>query len=149
MKYERPGSPPQLTATAHQGQLTQGSPRYVWDILVEEILDLPNVERGKSPGLPKGSIAVFLTDRTLARRPETSLSRGGRLEPVHIHGPADTSLHLCLPEPRAAEVVAAGWGTYQRTGDFLTELLVFAPRDIDEIDVILGLVEEALAFARS
>lgn len=149
MTYARPGSTPETTTTLPQAQLTQGSPGYVWDILVEEVLDLPEVERGRPQLAPKGTIAVLPTDRTLARRPETSLATGGRLEPVHIHGQKDASVHLCVPAPRAAELVELGWAIYHLSGDFNTQILVFAPRDIEEVDVILGFVEESLAFARS
>jgi len=81
--------------------------------------------------------------------PETSLAPGQRLEPVHLHGLHDTSLHLCLPASRGAELIAAGWAEPHQYGDYGTELLVYGPRNDDELAVVLGFIQESLAFARA
>jgi len=39
-------------------------------------------------------------------KPGTSLAPGERLEPVHIHGVANTSLHVCLPKARGEGLTA-------------------------------------------
>ena len=97
---------------------------------------------------PASSRAVFLRDLHEERAPETSLAPGRRLEPVHLHGVEDTSIHLCLPAPRVAELTELGWAEAHLYGDFGTEALVYGPRDSDELRIVLGLIEESLAFAR-
>lgn len=65
-----------------------------------------------------------------------------------MHGVNDTSLHLCLPAERGAELIAACWAEPHQYGDFGTELLVYGPRDDAELAAVLGFVAESLAFAR-
>jgi len=91
-----------------------------------------------------------LTGQSTVRAPETSLSPPSEpLEPVHIHGVTDTSIHLCLPVERANEVCRLGWGEAHPFGDFGTEIMVYGPRDGAELEVILSLIEESLTFARA
>jgi phospholipase/carboxylesterase len=79
----------------------------------------------------------------------TSLSPNEPLEPVHIHGVTDTSTHLCLPVERAQEVCDLGWGEVHPFGDFGTEIMVYGPRNQDELTVILSIIQESLNFARA
>jgi phospholipase/carboxylesterase len=68
---------------------------------------------------------------------------------VHIHGVTDTSTHLCLPVERANEICELGWGEVHPFGDFGTEIMVYGPRDEEELEVILSIIEESLTFARA
>jgi hypothetical protein len=92
---------------------------------------------------------VFLADQRDERSPETSLAPGRRLEPVHLHGVGDTSVHLVLPAGRGARLVELGWAEPHQFADFGTEFMVYGPRDHDELEVLLSIIEESLAFARS
>ncbi|WP_240606059.1 luciferase domain-containing protein [Planctomonas deserti] len=80
--------------------------------------------------------------------PWTSLAPDGSLEPVHIHGVGDTSVHLCLPAARGAELTELGWATPHQYADFGTEFLIYGLRCAPELDVVLSLIEESIAFAR-
>ena len=51
--------------------------------------------------------------------------RGPPLEPVHLHGVADTSTHLCLPADRAREICALGWGEPHGYAEHATEVMVY------------------------
>ena len=143
----RVGPPPTLSTTGPQRQLDQQAPRQMWERLARAVFDLPGVEEGVSQVSPPSSRAVFVVDRPGELAPERSLAPGRRLEPVHLHGADDTSLHLVLPAARGDELVALGWAVPHQFGDFGTEFLVFGPRDDAELDVVLGLVRESLAFA--
>lgn len=90
-----------------------------------------------------------MTDQRTLISPQTSLSPINPLEPVHIHGVTDTSTHLCLPAERANEVCELGWGEVHPFGDFGTEIMVYGPRDEDELEVVLSIIEESLNFARA
>ncbi len=148
MTERRAGGRPAVSTEGPQAQLTQRSSPEIWAALVAEVFALPDVEEGTSQISPASSRAVFLVDRATERAPETSLAPGKRLEPVHLHGAEDTSIHLCLPAGRGQEVIELGWAEPHRYGDFGTELLVYGPRDDDEVNVVLGLIIESLTFAR-
>lgn len=117
--------------------------------MVARVFGLEGVVEGHSQVSPASSRAVFVEDVREEVAPETSLAPGQRLEPVHLHGVEDTSLHLVLPPGRGAELVRLGWAEPHQFADFGTEYMVYGPRDHEELDVVVGLVEESLAFARS
>ena len=144
----RRGQRPIISTDGPQTQLTQQSSPELWGRLVAEVFALPGIVEGHSQVSPASSRAVFLIDQHHERSPETSLAPGQRLEPVHLHGVHDTSIHLCLPSERGAELIEAGWAELHQYGDFGTELFVYGPRDASELRFVLGLVFESLAFAR-
>ena len=139
---------PLVSSDGPQTQLTQQSPPELWGRLVAGAFALAGTVEGHSQVSPASSRAVFLTDLLEERAPETSLAPGQRLEPVHLHGVHDTSLHLCLPVERGGQLIDAGWAELHQYGDFGTELLVYGPRDEQELSLVLGFVAESLAFAR-
>lgn len=97
---------------------------------------------------PASSRALFLRDQRSHVVPWTSLAPDGRLEPVHLHGVEDTSVHLCLPVARGTELTELGWAIPHQYEDHGTEFMVYGPRDAEELAVVLSIIEESLAFAR-
>lgn len=144
----RPGPRPEVSSEGPQRQLTDGATPEMWGTLVARVMALPNAVEGHSQVSPASSRAVFLRDRVDPLVPWTSLAPDRRLEPVHIHGVDDTSLHVCLPRFRGAELTALGWTTPHQYEDFGTEFLVYGPRDASELETVLSIVEESIAFAR-
>lgn len=145
----RPGTRP---ATSDQGphrQLDQNAGPALWGELVARTFALPGVVEGHSQVSPADSRAVFLADQPAERSPETSLAPGKRLEPVHVHGVTDTSVHLVLPAGRGARLVELGWAEPHQFGDFGTEYMVYGPRTEAEVAIVLSIIRESLAFARS
>jgi hypothetical protein len=71
----------------------------------------------------------------------------------HVHAQGDFSLHAALPLPLAAAAERAGWAEPH----FLvhagrapaTIVMLYAPRDLSEQDVVLGLVRASYEFALS
>jgi phospholipase/carboxylesterase len=112
-------------------------------------MQLEGVAEGHSSVSPAPSRALLLTGQRAISAPETSLSAREPLEPVHIHGVTDTSTHLCLPMQRAHEVCELGWGEIHPFDDFRTEIMVYGPRDEEELEVVLSIIEESLHFART
>jgi Family of unknown function (DUF5519) len=109
----------------------------------------PGVEEQRSEirSVP-GARALCLAAEEEAGPPEAFIS--GR-EFAHLHALPDSSLHMVLPEPLATEAVEAGWGEFHpQAGSAVppTTVLVFAPRDAEEIDVVLGLLRRSYEFAR-
>ena len=144
----RPGPRPQVSTEGPQRQTSDSSPPEIWGRLVAEVFELNGVVEAHSQVSSASTRAVFLLDQPNERTPETSLAPGRRLEPVHLHGVDDTSLHLCLPKSRGQSLVDLGWAEPHQFGDFGTEFLVYGPRSHEEVVVVLTIVKESIEFAR-
>lgn len=131
-----------------QTQLSQQSSPEMWGCLVARTFQLESAVEGHSQVSPASSRAVFLKDMTNERSPETSLAPGERLEPVHMHGVTDTSLHLCLPAARGQLLTENGWGEPHQYKEFGTEFMIYGPRTDEELDFVISIIQESLAFAR-
>ncbi|WP_253259840.1 luciferase domain-containing protein [Subtercola boreus] len=142
------GGRPEVSREGPQRQLTERSPAALWGRLVGAVFELDGVVEGHSQVSPPSSRAVFLADQLVERAPETSLAPGRRLEPVHLHGVTDTSIHLCLPAERGAELTDLGWGEPHQYEDFGTEFMIYGPRDERELTFVLSVVRESIGFAR-
>jgi len=71
---------------------------------------------------------------------------------AHLHPQYDGSLHLALPADLARQVIDAGWGEHHPLVEQgvmpPTQLMVYGPRDRDELEVVWRIIEESYAFAR-
>jgi hypothetical protein len=144
----RRGDRPTVSTEGPQRQLTQRSSPELWGRLVAGVFALEGTVEGHSQVSPASSRAVFLHDVELERSPETNLAPGRRLEPVHLHGVSDTSVHLCLPGRRGAELMRLGWAEPHQYEDHGTEFMVYGPRDEYELGVVISIVGESLDYAR-
>ena len=142
------GARPRVSIEGPQTQLTEQSSPELWGQLVARTFGLDSVVEGHSQISPATSRAVFLLDRPEERAPQTSLAPGKRLEPVHLHGVADTSVHLCLPAERGQQLTELGWAEPHQYEDFGTEFMIYGPRTSEELEIVLSLIEESLSFAR-
>lgn len=145
----RSGARPKTSDAGPHSQTSDQSSPELWGRLVAEAIKLQYVVEGKSAVSPISSRALLFEDLTEITNPETSLTQTGRLEPVHIHGVLDTSLHLCLPKQRAREICELGWGEPHKFADCDTEIMIYGPRDSSELHLIIGLIQESIDFARS
>jgi hypothetical protein len=144
----RPGPRPTTSDVGPHRQVDQRAPAAVWGELVARVFALDDVVEGISQVSPASSRAVFLVDLVEETVPERSLAPGRRVEPVHLHGVEDTSVHLVLPAGRGAELVRLGWAEPHQYADFGTEYMVYGPRDRAELESVLSVIEESLRFAR-
>ena len=109
---------------------------------------LPGVGEGHSSVSPASSRAVLLATRPELLVPEMSLAPPvNPVEPVHLLGVDDTSIHLCLPRDRAALVSTRGWGEPHQYADHGTEIMVDGPRDESELEFVAGLIAESIKWA--
>jgi hypothetical protein len=97
-----------------------------------------------------GARALVLDDEVPPGPPEAFLV--GR-EFAHLHPAPDHSLHLTLPVAVVREAVAAGWAephpAVAAGAAPPTAVLVYAPRDAHEVDVVVDLLEQSHRFART
>ena len=151
MKRPKKIASPRTTPTNPHTQLDQqpSDPRWVEE-LAGRVFSLPGVVEEPSgisvpgaralvlaPGEPSGPPEAFLIDREFA----------------HLHPPPDHSLHAMLPTEAVTEAVTAGWAeTHPAARRGLipaTAVMLYAPRDEAELEVIEALVRASHAFARA
>ena len=120
----------------------------------------PKLLQQRLSGFEKHHFALFVHPGLLAKPanlPDTALVSNGELG--HIHG--DTSLHLYFSQADAKVIIEKGWAQRHRLartqpwyfgggkhmwniGD--TFLLVYAPRDETELDVLRTLIRASAKF---
>jgi hypothetical protein len=147
----RVGPRPRTTPTNPHTQLDQQpTDRRVIEELARRAFALPGVVEEPSrisvpgaralvlaPGEPAGPREAFLVGREFA----------------HLHPDPDRSLHAMLPPETAAGAVAAGWAEPHpaalRGLIPPTAVMLYAPREEAELEVIERLVRASHAFARA
>lgn len=149
LNVPRPGTRPRTSEDGPHRQLDQRAPAALWGELVARVFALEGVVEGISQVSSPSSRAVFIAEMPEEVSPESSLAPGRRLEPVHLHGVEDTSVHLVLPAGRGEELVRLGWAEPHQYADFGTEFMVYGPRDEGELNAVVSVIEESLRFARS
>lgn len=145
----RKGPRPRTTATNPHMQLDQ-QPTDLWliDRLAERTFSLEGVvERPSAISVP-GARAACIKDGSATGPPEAFMI--GR-EFAHLHPDPDRSLHMMLPLNVVRLVVESGWGEpHPAAARGLipnTAVMVYAPRDQVELDVVAELVETSYRFA--
>jgi hypothetical protein len=148
---QRPGPRPTTTPTNPHTQLDQqpdGTEQR--DMLAAEVFSWPGVvERPSRISVP-GARALWLDEGVPAGPVEAFMV--GR-EFAHLHPGADQSLHAMLPLELAKEAVDAGWAEphpVARLGLIpMTAVMLYAPRDDAEREVVAGLVQASYDYARA
>jgi hypothetical protein len=121
--------------------------------LVEELarraFGLPGVIEQPSRISVPGARGLVLADGEPSGPPEAFLV--GR-EFAHLHPAPDHSLHAMLPNEIAAAAIEAGWAENHpmalRGVIPQTAVMIYAPRDEGELDVLEKLLRASHAFAR-
>jgi len=135
-----------VTQTPHT-QLDQQPSQELIDRLADRLFDLPGVHEEPSGISVPGARALVLDDEPVGS-PEAFMV--GR-EFAHLHPSPDASLHVALPRDVAAAACEAGWAEPHpavRLGLLpSTFVMLYAPRDDAEVDVVLSLVRHSHAFA--
>lgn len=141
----RPTTTPTNPHTQLDQQPTGSEPR---EALAEAIFALPGVVEVPSRISVPGARALWLEEG--ADGPPEAFMIG--CEFAHLHPGPDQSLHAMLPPAVAAQAMAAGWAEphpMARLG-FIpgTAVMLYAPRDDAEREVVEQLVRVSHAFAR-
>ena len=147
----RAGSRPRTSTQIPHSQLDQQpeDSRQV-DAILAEALTWPFVVGQPSAISVEGARALTL-DAGAAGGPAEAFMIGREF--CHVHAQGDFSLHATLPLPLAAAAERADWAEPHflvRTGQAPpTVVMLYAPRDDVERDVVLGLVHASYEFART
>jgi hypothetical protein len=146
----RVGDRPRTTPTNPHTQLDQQPLELRWiEELARRVFELPGVVEQPSRISVPGARALVLEPGESVGPPEAFLIDR---EFAHLHPAPDHSLHAMLPTETATEAVAAGWAEPHpvalRGLIPPTAVMLYAPRDEAELDVIERLVRISHAFAR-
>jgi hypothetical protein len=145
----RAGARPRTTPTNPHTQLDQqpGDPRIVEE-LARRVFALPGVVEQPSRISVPGARALVLAPGEPTGPPEAFLIER---EFAHLHPAPDHSAHAMLPPQVVEEAVSAGWAEphpVARMGLIpATAVMLYAPRDDDELSVIEALIGASRAFA--
>jgi hypothetical protein len=147
----RLGDRPRTTPTNPHTQLDQQPTDLAWvEELARRVFSLPGVIEQPSRISVPGARALVLAPEEATGPPEAFLIDR---EFAHLHPAPDHSLHAMLPAETVTEAVAAGWAEPHpvalRGLIPPTAVMLYAPRDEAELDVIEALVRASHAFARS
>jgi hypothetical protein len=147
----RVGAPPRTTPTNPHTQLDQQPTDSRWtEELARRVFALPGVVEAPSRISVPGARALVLAPGEAVGPPEAFLIDR---EFAHLHPAPDHSLHAMLPIEAVSEAVGAGWAEPHpvalRGLIPANAVMLYAPRDEAELDVIETLVRASHAFARS
>jgi hypothetical protein len=147
----RAGERPRTTPTNPHTQLDQQPIDSRWtDELARRVFALPGVVEEPSRISVPGARALVLAPGEAIGPPEAFLIDR---EFAHLHPAPDHSLHAMLPVDVVTEAVATGWAEPHpvalRGLIPPTAVMLYAPRDEAELDIIERLVGASHAFARA
>ncbi len=145
---ERDGPRPRTTPTNPHTQLEQNPDNSIVEELARRVFALPGVEERPSAISVPGARALWLREEVPAGPREAFMI--GR-EFAHIHPLPDGSLHDALPPEIAEEAIEKGWAEQHpvaRIGYIPQNVvMIYAPRDEEEIETITSLVVESYRYA--
>jgi len=141
----------QLLSTLQRIQLNQPAPIIVQEELITAVAALPNVLLWESPNSLPGAIGWILGE-SLDTDEKGDLIAGSEFG--HQHRNEVGSMHLNLPATASQIVLEKGWAVLHpfstvihgsRAVDYL---LVYAPRDNEDLKIVWLIVQASYAFAR-
>lgn len=143
----RRGERPRTSGPMPNIQLEQlGSPEFQARLMAR-FYALPDVEERRTIVSDPRARAMWLSDGVPVGTPDAFLA--GR-EFGHFH-PWDRSMHIVLPPDLARAAVEAGWAEVHPAARIVgvpeNRLMLYGPRDEDELEVVFGLLVEAYRYA--
>lgn len=142
--------PTTTTAFPHSQVDQQPDDADVHETLVRRASGLDGVVLADSIISVPGAQALFVADDR-AGGPDAAFIRDREF--AHFHPGPDWSLHLALPDATADLAIERGWAELHliaRTPDLPgSVVMVYAPRDRDEAEVVWQLLEASHRFATS
>jgi hypothetical protein len=148
LPHSRCGTRPRMHRALPHLQLDQLPPAGVMEELIARSLRIPCVRSKQSRMASASSHALYLADEIAAGPPEAFIDQN---EFCHLHLPPEGGIHLTLPRILREEVVRLTWGERHpiaETGLLTTLLTVYAPRNSQELETVMGLIVQSCQFAQ-
>lgn len=144
---KRIGPRPHTTPRTPHIQQDQHGSRGMYATLAKRVFALPDMEEGQSTISDPRSRAFWLKRSMPAGPPNAFL---GSREIGHFH-PWDGSVHVMLPPDIARQAIASGWAEVHpvAVAGMAPEnlVMVYSPRDEQEVNVIFALLQAAYRYA--
>lgn len=144
----REGGRPQTTEWEPHQQVNQHADPEIWDELYRRCFALPNVKDVESLISVPGARALWLDESVEAGPKEAFIIER---EFAHIHPKPDSSTHLHLPLEVAIYAISGGWAELHNVSWLglagAETVMLYAPRDAEELEIIWSLIEESYRFA--
>lgn len=147
----RRGGRPTTTSDFPHTQLDQqpDDPAVLYDVARRAFALDGVLERDSIISVPGARALVVAEDRPVG--PDAAFLRGREF--AHFHPAPDWSLHLALPDATAELAIERGWGELHliaRTEELPgSVVMVYAPRDSEEAEVVMTLLQASRDFATS
>jgi hypothetical protein len=145
----REGDKPKTNYCQPHEQLTQNAPPEIYAKLKDQAFGFEFVERRPSLVSVPGAEALWLNEEGGHGCAEAFM-RGNEF--AHVHPPHDGSMHMMLPEDMLPDFLERGWGEQHPLVEEgrlpPTSVMVFGPRDPDELAIAMKLIETSYNFAR-
>ena len=144
----RAGARPEVSWSIPQEQRSDHSPAEVQEQLFARVTALPGVTSTQSAISVPGARGFMVSPGTDAPVDAFLVPQVGEF--AHLHPGYDGSLHLALPPALARDAVAQGWAVaHPLAGIRLARgmVMVYGPRDAEELDVVAGIVAAGHAYA--
>ena len=146
----RDGPPPATTSDQpHQQIDQQPDDPALRERLAARLLALDDVSERPSLISVPGARGLVLDEAHAAGAPVDAFMAGREF--AHLHPSPDLSLHAMLPPDVAAEAIDKGWAEQHTAVPFgmapPNAVLLYAPRDPAELEVVATLVEASHAYA--
>jgi phospholipase/carboxylesterase len=141
------GPRPRSSVSLPFRQLDQFPPENLQRRLIELSSEMPHVHVRQSRLASPGCLALCINDG-VAAGPVESFIDGHEF--CHVHALPEGCIHTVLPPSTIEVVVALGWAErhpVHRLGLMETLVMIYAPRDEAELDVVISLMECARQFA--
>ena len=147
----RRGDPPEVSITTPQQQESQNAPAELQERLYSRIAQLDGVATAPSAISVDGARG-FILGPADARGPSEAFLVPELGEFAHLHPGYDGSLHLALPMPLARDALAQAWAVAHPLAGLRLPagaVMIFGPRDGDELEIVTGIVRASHAQAAS
>lgn len=143
----REGSKPVTGAMPPHLQFSEQSPEAIWQALCNWAFSVFPLSREEATMISVPTSRALWLDESVTTLPRDAFMppRGSR-EFAHVH--KDGSMHLCVSHDFAEEVYAKKWGEphpYKHLG--INEILVYAPRNTEELEVVKMTLKAAYYYA--
>jgi len=130
-------------------QPDQNAPPEIYERLKNQVWGFEFVEHRPSIVSVPGAEPLWLGEDDGTGYTEAFLAAK---EFAHVHPPYGGSMHMRLPLYQVQEMMEHGWGEHHPlvpAGKMApNSVMVFGPRDPDELGVVMSLIKESYTFAR-
>ncbi|WKY57274.1 DUF5519 family protein [Vibrio sp. SNU_ST1] len=128
-------------------QFSEQSPEVIWKELCDWAFSVFPLSREEATMISiPASRALWLDESVKTLPHDAFMPPKGSREFAHVH--KDGSMHLCVSQGFAEEVYAKKWGEphpYKHLG--VNEILVYAPRNAEELEVVKMTLKAAYYYA--